>query len=149
MEEEGQIRGEEPWSTVGTGRGHLNLCAGASRKLCVLESVLNRWADVPFHFIFSVLICVLQSTEIWFKSLRGGVKVWKWNRPAVFDSLWPHGLYPTRFLCPWDSPGKNTGVGCHSLLQRIFPTQGSKPGPLHYRQILYRGGVLSEKPKFD
>ena len=35
-----------------------------------------------------------------------------------------------------DSPGKNTGVGCCSLLQ-IFPTQGSNPGLLHYRQILY------------
>ena len=30
----------------------------------------------------------------------------------------------TRLLCPWDSPGKNTGVGCHALLQGIFPTQG-------------------------
>ena len=37
-----------------------------------------------------------------------------------------------------DSPGKNTGVGCHALLQGIFPTQGSNPGLLHYRQILYR-----------
>jgi len=35
---------------------------------------------------------------------------------------------PTRILCPWDSPGKNTGVGCHALLQGIFPTQGSNPG---------------------
>ena len=36
-----------------------------------------------------------------------------------------------------DSPGKNTGVGCHALLQGIFPTQGSNPGLLHYRWILY------------
>ena len=36
-----------------------------------------------------------------------------------------------------DSPGKNTGVGCHFLLQGIFPTQGSNPGLLHCRQILY------------
>ena len=41
--------------------------------------------------------------------------------------LWPHGLPPTRLLCPGDSPGKNTGVGCHFLLQGIFPTQGSNP----------------------
>ena len=34
---------------------------------------------------------------------------------------------PTRFLCPWGSPGKNTGVGCYALFQRIFPTQGSNP----------------------
>ena len=40
------------------------------------------------------------------------------------DSLRPHGLLPARLLGLWDSPGKNTGVGCHSLLQGIFPTQG-------------------------
>ena len=42
-----------------------------------------------------------------------------------------------RLPSPWDSPGKNTGVGCHFLLQGIFPTQGSNPGVLHYKQILY------------
>ena len=56
----------------------------------------------------------------------------------VSDSLRPHGPQPTRLLCPWDSPGKNTGVGCHSLLQSIFPTQGSNPGLPHYRQALFR-----------
>ena len=35
----------------------------------------------------------------------------------------PCGLQPTRFLCPWDYPGKNTGVGCHFLLLGIFPAQ--------------------------
>ena len=33
------------------------------------------------------------------------------------DSVQPHGLKPTRLLCPWDPPGKNSGVGCHFLLQ--------------------------------
>ena len=47
-----------------------------------------------------------------------------------------HGI-PTRLLCPWDSPGKDTGVGCRSLLQGIFPTLGSNPGLLHCRQLLY------------
>ena len=37
--------------------------------------------------------------------------------------LWPYGLESARLLCPWDSPGKNTGVGCHAFLQGIFPTQ--------------------------
>ena len=46
-------------------------------------------------------------------------------------------MYPTRLLCPWNSPGKHTGVGCHSLLQGIFLTQGSNPGLLCCRQILY------------
>ena len=48
-----------------------------------------------------------------------------------------HGLELTRLLCPWESPGKNTGVGCHFLLQGIFPTQGSNPGLPHSRQMLY------------
>ena len=51
--------------------------------------------------------------------------------------LQPHGLQPTRLLCPWDSPGKNTRVGCHFLLQGIFLTQESNPGLMHCRQILY------------
>ena len=40
---------------------------------------------------------------------------------------------PTRLLCPWDSPGKNTGVGCHFLLQGIFPTQGLNSYLLHWQ----------------
>ena len=46
---------------------------------------------------------------------------------VVSDSLRPYGLYPARLLCPWDSPGKNAGVGCHFLLQRIFWTKGWNP----------------------
>ena len=45
---------------------------------------------------------------------------------------------PTRLLCPWDFPGKNTGAGCHFLLQGIFLTQGLNPGLLYCRQMLYR-----------
>ena len=56
---------------------------------------------------------------------------------VVSDSLQPHGLEPASLLCPWNSPGKNTGVGCHALLQGIFPTQGSNPGLPHCRWILY------------
>ena len=41
---------------------------------------------------------------------------WKWSHSVVSDSSRPHGLQPTRLLCPWDFPGKSTGVGCHCLL---------------------------------
>ena len=44
----------------------------------------------------------------------------------------------TTLLCPWDFQGKSTGVGCHFLLQGIFPTQGSNPSVSHCRQTLYR-----------
>ena len=52
----------------------------------------------------------------------------------LFATLWQ----PTRVLCPWDSPGKNTGMGCHSLFQGTFLTQGSNPSLLHCRWIPYR-----------
>ena len=51
----------------------------------------------------------------------------------VSNTLWPYDLYS-----PWNSPGQNTGVGSLSLLQGIFPTQGSTPGLLHCRRIFYQ-----------
>ena len=59
------------------------------------------------------------------------------SHPGVSDCLQAHGLQPARLLCPWDSPGKNTRVGCHALLQGIFPTKGLNSGLLHCRWILY------------
>ena len=61
-----------------------------------------------------------------------------WSVTSVMsESLWTYGLSPARLLCPWNSPGKNTGVGCHAVLQGIFLTQGSNLSRLHRRQILY------------
>ena len=74
--------------------------------------------------------------------------MWKWDvkislvvhackvTSVMSSSLWPYGPQPTRLLCPWDSPGKNTGVGCHAL-QGIFPTQGLNQGLLHCWWIFY------------
>ena len=53
----------------------------------------------------------------------------------MFESLWPHRLY---ISSPWNSPGQNTGVGRCSLLWGIFSSQGSNPGLLHCRRILYQ-----------
>ena len=57
--------------------------------------------------------------------------------PQSCLTLQYHGLGPVSFLCPWDFPGKNTGVGCHSFLQGIFLTQGSNLNLPHCRQSLY------------
>ena len=65
---------------------------------------------------------------------------WVLSCSVLSDPLGPHALQPIRLLCPCNSPAKNTGVGCHFLLQRIFPTQGSNPGLLHCKQML----LLSE-----
>ena len=55
--------------------------------------------------------------------------------PALCD---PMDCSPPGSSVHEDSPGKNTGVSCHALLQRIFPTQGSNPGLSHFKWILYR-----------
>ena len=52
------------------------------------------------------------------------------------NSLGPHGLYPAKLPCSWNSPSQNTGVGSFSLLQGIFPNQGLNPGLQRCRQIL-------------
>ena len=64
---------------------------------------------------------------LWFSSNSESCSV-------VFSFLWPHGLQTTRLLCPWNSPGKNTGMGCHALLQG---SSFSRDQTLHCRQILY------------
>ena len=66
-------------------------------------------------------------------------------------TLWSDGLQPSRLLCPWDFPGKNTGVGCHFLLQGIILIQGSNPCLLQLplgKQILYHWATW-EAPEWD
>ena len=55
------------------------------------------------------------------------------SHSVMSNSLWPHGLYS-----PWNSPGQNTGMGSHSLLQGMFPSQGLNQGLPHCRWILYQ-----------
>ena len=62
----------------------------------------------------------------------------------MYNSLQPHGLQLARLLCPWDFPGKNTRMGCHFLLQRIFLTQGSDPC-LHVSCLT--GGFFTSGPQ--
>ena len=63
---------------------------------------------------------------------------------VMSNSLQPHGLYPARLLSPWGVSSRNTGVGCHFLLQGIFPTWGSN---LHLLCLLHcQGGSLPLVP---
>ena len=84
----------------------------------------------------------------WWATVHRVSKSWTWlsthgsvfnnvcvlSHSFVSNSLWSHGLYPARLLSPWNFPGKTNGVGCNSLLQGIFPTQGLK---LHILHLLY------------
>ena len=78
--------------------------------------------------------------KLWCKKLVFVCKV----NSAMPGCLRPYGPYPIKLLCPWDFPGKNTGVGGHFLLQGIFLTQGSNP---HLLSLLYcQVGSLSLVP---
>ena len=89
------------------------------------------------HLIFHIVLCCESCIFVW-------------------DSLQPHGLQPARLLCPWNSLGKNTEMGCYFLLQGIFLTQGLNSCLLHIlhcRKILYRlsyqGSPLKMLKLFD
>ena len=91
----------------------------------------SKWAEMTLRFtIVGPKIFTDLSVKCTFKVF------WKCFF-KVSDSLQPQGLQHARFLCPWNSPVKNIRVGCHSLLQGIFLTQGSNPGLLHCRWILH------------
>ena len=105
----------------------------------------SKWAEITLWFtIVGPKIFTNLSVKCTFKVFRKCFF-------KVSDSLQPQGLQHTRFLCPWNSPVKNIGVGCHFLLQGIFLTQGSNPGLLHCRRILYhlshQGGPIAQKKK--
>ena len=81
-------------------------------------------------------ICILNKPQVVFIYF----KIWKWIMLVTPSCLTLCNLMacsPTRFLCLWNSPGKNTGLNSCSLWQGIFLTQGLNPGLLHSRQILY------------
>ena len=116
---------------------------GASYTLVILETVgsLN-YADLPhvdsFHHTISKISCSLILSLFFIrKHFACQDTTGSSSRLVVPNSLQLHELYPTRLLWPCNSPGKNTGVGSHFLLQGIFPIQGLNPGLLHWRQILY------------
>ena len=93
------------------------------------------------HFIFGfcLLMCISYSFKLEgnvleaepkcgsLHSLQNVAVLWSVHATSLQSclTLQPHELWPATLLCPWDSPGKNTGVGCHALLQGIFPTHGS------------------------
>ena len=70
------------------------------------------------------------------------------SHQVMSRALRPHGLEPARFLCPWNLPGKKTGVDCRFLFQGIFPTQGLNLHLLHL--LLWEADssplLLLEKP---
>ena len=91
--------------------------------------------DIGWVLVFLKLCCLYETGYSWeAEEMHIYVKV-EVSHSVVSDSLQPRGRRSARLVCPQNSPGKNTGVGCHFLLQGIFPTQGSNPGLPHCRQL--------------
>ena len=95
-------------------------------------------ANTIFITLFKVFICQKYQSVLEFIEPDKIPAQEKKIKDLPVSMCRPHGLQPTRVLRPWDSPGKNSGVGCHFLLQGIFLTQGSNLGLLHCRQIVYQ-----------
>ena len=101
------------------------------------------WSGLMINFLPELKAFTAPQSKTFLHTACGCGCVWVWvcvcvSHSVMSNSLQPHGLQPVRLLCPWNSPGKNTGVACHSLLQGIFPTQELKTGLLHCRQIFYQ-----------
>ena len=124
---------EDPLGQLVTQRNQVPPLGG---PLWLPPTLVSSIISKNFHpFIFSFFHLSI-FFRVFIHSASIQKKVRSVSRSVMSDSL-RQGLQPTRLLCPWDFPGKNTGVGCHFLLQGIFPTQGSNSGLLHCRQILY------------
>ena len=82
--------------------------------ILLLVLVLSLLSQIVFFFFF-ICVCVCVCVCVCAKLLRS------------CSTICPYGLQPASLFCPWDSPGMNSGVGCHAL-QGNFPTQGLTPG---------------------
>ena len=141
-----------PGKNTGVGRNFLLqeifLTQGPQAPHRVIPVFLLNLIHVPKHggpqMLHDLINITVFTVAIGQTKMKGEIKTTKsrQNRPKVVSqSLRSYGLYPARLLCPWDSPSKNTGVGCHFFLQGIFPTQGSNLRFLPGRQILYHGAT--------
>ena len=107
---------------------------------CTGRQIPYRWATREAQVALSCSRLLKISSCLLKSDMNTWKRSWKW-KSLLCLTLQPHGLYS-----PWNSPGQNSGVGCHALLQGIFPTQGSKPGLPHCRQIVYQ---LSHKGNLE
>ena len=110
----------DPGLIPGSGRfpGEGN---GNPLQYSCLENPMDRgaWQAIVHGVVRVVTIKVFDAFQYWIICIS--------EVSEMSDSLWPHGLWSTRVLYPWNSSGKTTGVGCPFLLQGIFPTRD----PIH------------------
>ena len=104
---------------------YTHLCKGVLLKLLLF--IMHHCSN-DIRFNYCNFISNNASSAVYFPSSKLSWVMWSESHSVLSSAFWPHGLEPARLLCPWNSPGKNPGVGSCSLLQVIFPTQGLNPG---------------------
>ena len=102
-------------------------------EMCEWFGKKQSWAGNSFQIFLSFLciyLCIYLSSihPLVCIHIHTHGYIFSFSHSVMSNSLHPHGLQPTRFLSAWNSPGKHIGVDSHSLLQRIFLTQGLNPG---------------------
>ena len=102
-------KGNQSWVLI----GRIDAAAAAAKSLQLCPTLCDPIDGSPPG---SPVPGILQARTLEWVAIAFS-NAWKWSCSVVSDSLWPHGLQPTRLLHPWDFPGKSTGVGCHCLLR--------------------------------
>ena len=127
-------------------------CSPPGSSVCGISQAILEWVAISFSKgsswprNWSCISCL--ASWYFYLSHLGSPSLVLWVHvcsviSVMFSSLWSYGLQPARLLCPWDSSGKNTGVGCHALLQGIFPTRGLN---LHLLHLLHCRFFTPEPP---
>ena len=121
-----QFNAHEFEQTLGDSEGleSLECCSPQGCKVSDMTEQLN---DNKYEAIYRFKVCIRAQSVT----------------SVMSNSLRPFRLWPAKLLCPWDSPGKNTVVGCHALLQRIFPTQQQN---CVFCDSCISGGFFTAKP---
>ena len=116
-----------------------NIVFSCQNMYCTSNRDLNNWEKSHLNSRYTRSLHLLRCSSLSQVVIHGyllhnylylcniSVYVHSKSHSGMSDSLRPYGLYPTRPLCPWDSPGKNSGLGCHALLQGIYMTQRLNP----------------------
>ena len=109
---------------------HLPSCGPSVASDTTRQTVMVKYFLLLVSIHLTLMVCFLSLQLLLFLQAASSLDGWidgVLRCSVMSNSLHPHGLYLIRLLCPWNFAGKDTGVGCHFLLQGIFPTQGSNP----------------------
>ena len=85
-------------------------------KVLVAQSCPILCNPMDYNLLGFSFYWILQARILEWVAISSNALKWKWSRSVVSGPQQPHGLQPSRLLCPWDFPGKSTGVGCHCPL---------------------------------